>query len=164
MMAFGNSGLRLQQLKESADVLSAKMTEFSPLFFDNKNRYVFNMEVAQRKLNLNITRNNLTDTLATMSGSETRFFSLLFGMSLLHLLPNRLRSDTIILDEIDSMLDAEHRERYAKDILPEVCNHVPKTIVVSPLYKGELNVNATRTYRIVKSQKKGHWQSELKRV
>lgn len=162
MDAFGGSGLRLQQLKESADVLASKMTELSPLFFDDKNPYVFDMQIGPRKLNLDIMRNGIVGPLESTSGSESRFFNLLFGMSLLQILPSRLRTDTIILDELDSMLSEANRDRYTKDILPEVQRHVAKTIVVSPLIDGELKISPTRQYRIVKSQRKGQFQSEIR--
>ena len=88
-------------------------------------------------------------------------FNLLFALSLIYLMPSHLRTDTMILDEIDSMLDARARDQYAKEIIPEVQQHISKLIVVSPLFNGELNVAADRSYRVVKTQRKDQWISTI---
>lgn len=151
MQAFGNSGLRLSELRESAHVLSSKMTELSPLFFSEQ--YDFELKVEPRKLTMLIKRNGIIGGLSSMSGSESRLFSLLFAMSLMYILPHRLRSDTIILDELEANLDVASRDRYCQDILPELERLAPKVVVVTPLINGELSLKPDRFYRVQKTTK-----------
>ncbi len=158
-VAFGNSGVRLYQLKESAAVLSKQLTELSALFFDST--YYFNIEVAPHKLNVMVERNGKVGSVKTLSGAETRSWNLLCAMSLIRSLPSKMRCDTIFLDEIEANMNKRSRERYVRDVLPELQSIVPKINVITPLINGELNINATYDYRVVKDYKKGEYFSRL---
>lgn len=158
-VAFGNSGVRLYQLKESAAALSAKLTELSALFFDST--YYFNIEVAPHKLNVHVERNGKTGSLKTLSGAETRSWSLLCAMALIRALPSSMRCDTIFLDEIEANMNKRSRERYVRDVLPELNTIIPKIVVVSPLTSGELPLTPDYDYRVVKEFKKGEYVSRL---
>jgi DNA repair exonuclease SbcCD ATPase subunit len=158
-MAFGNSGVRLYQLRESAAQFSKKLTELSSLFFDST--YTFNIEVAPSKLNVFVERNGKVGSLRTLSGAETRSWSLLSAMALIRMLPSAMRCDTMFLDEIEANMNKRSRERYVRDVLPELLTIVPKIVVVSPLINGELPLQPDHDYRVVKSHKHGNWESRL---
>lgn len=158
-VAFGNSGVRLYQLKESAAVLSKQLTELSALFFDST--YYFNIEVAPHKLNVMVERNGKVGSVKTLSGAETRSWNLLCAMALIRSIPSKMRCDTIFLDEIEANMNKRSRERYVRDVLPELQSIVPKITVITPLINGELNINADYDYRVVKEVKKGEYHSRL---
>lgn len=157
--AFGNSGVRLFQLRESAAVLSQKLTELSSLFFDST--YHFNIEVAPHKLNVTVERNGMVGSLKTLSGAETRCWNLLCAMALLRILPSHQRCDTMILDEIEANMDETSRNRYVKDVLPELTELVPKIVVITPLVNGELAIKPDYDYRAIKTRVNGEYHSKL---
>jgi len=160
--AFGNTGLRLIQLQESANVLETKLTELSSLFFDDP--YTFRVHIAPRKLDIMIERNGIEGSLATLSGSEQRSWALLCAMALLHILPDRLRCDTIILDEVEANMSKRSRDRYTIDVIPELRTLIRKIVVVTPLVSGELKLSPDHDYRVVKTETRGRYSSRLTEV
>lgn len=158
-MAFGNSGVRLYHLNETAKVLSAKLTELSALFFDTT--YKFDIEVSPHKLNIRVERNGIVGSLNTLSGSETRSWNLLCAMALLRILPAHMRCDTILLDEIEANMDHISREKYTQEVIPELQTLVPKIVVITPLINGELSVDADYRYSVLKEYHKGEYRSKF---
>lgn len=148
--SFSNSGLRVQHLQESAGFFSQKLTELSGLLFDDT--YAFNIEVKPRKLDVMIERKGQVGGLSTLSGSESRIWSLVSALALLHILPSHKRCDTILLDEIEANLDQRTRDRYTLDFLPELQSIVPKCIVITPLVSGEMKLNPDFDYRVSVTQ------------
>lgn len=144
--AFGKSGLRLLQLQEAANMLSEKLTELSSLMFNEP--YKFIIDIKERSLSVNIERRGKIGDLTTLSGSESRVWPMTCAMSLIHILPQNLRCDTMILDELEANLDANLRDRYTTEFLPELKKIVPKVIVVTPQVSGELNLTPDHQYRI----------------
>lgn len=161
-VAFGNSGVRLFQLRESAAVLATKLTELSALFFDST--YHFNIEVAPHKLNVTVERNGLIGSLRTLSGAETRCWNLLCAMALLRVLPSHQRCDTMMLDEIEANMSEKSRSRYVRDVLPELMEIVPKLVVITPLVNGELPIKPDYDYRVIKQRTNGEYHSKLIQV
>ncbi|QXV73946.1 DNA repair exonuclease subunit 2 protein [Rhizobium phage RHph_N46] len=158
-LAFGNSGVRLYQLRESAAVLAAQLTELSGLFFNTT--YRFEIEVAPGKLNVMVERNGALGSVKTLSGAESRCWNLLCAMAMMRILPNHMRCDTIFLDEIEANMDKNSRDRYVKDVIPELQRNVPKLVVITPLINGEMNIKADHDYRVVKEHRNGVWSSRL---
>lgn len=157
--AFGNSGVRLFQLKESAAVLAQKLTELSALFFDTN--YHFEIEVAPHKLNVMVERNGRMGSLKSLSGAETRCWNLLCAMALLRILPSSMRCDTMMLDEIEANMSEKSRNRYVRDVIPELMELVPKIVVITPLVSGELPIKPDYDYRVIKERKNGEYHSRL---
>lgn len=158
-LAFGNSGVRLYQLRESAAVLAQQLTELSGLFFNTT--YRFEIEVAPGKLNVMVERNGALGSVKTLSGAESRCWTLLCGMAMMRILPSHMRCDTIFLDEIEANMDKNSRDRYVKDVIPELQKSVPKIVVITPLINGELSIKPDHDYRVVKEHKGGVWSSRL---
>ncbi|QIG74896.1 DNA repair exonuclease subunit 2 protein [Rhizobium phage RHph_I42] len=158
-LAFGNSGVRLYQLRESAAVLAAQLTELSGLFFNTT--YRFEIEVAPGKLNVMVERNGALGSVKTLSGAESRCWNLLCAMAMMRILPNHMRCDTIFLDEIEANMDKNSRDRYVKDVIPELQRNVPKLVVITPLINGELALKPDHDYRVIKEHKGGVWSSRL---
>lgn len=157
--AFGNSGVRMFQLRESAAILSQQLTELSSLFFGTT--YRFEIEVAPHKLTVQAERNNKLGSVKSFSGWETRCWNLLCAMAMLRILPSSMRCDTMILDEVEANMSKRARERYVKDVLPELATIVPKIIVVTPLINGEMPLQPNYDYMVVKNQVKGEFVSRI---
>lgn len=158
-VAYGNSGVRLYHMRESAKILSDKLTELSSLFFNTT--YKFDIEVAPYKLSVNAERKGKVGSIKTLSGAESRCWTLLCAMALIRILPSSLRCDTMILDEIEANMNKKTRQRYVRDVLPELRTIVPKIVVVTPLMDGELPIHADYSYTVVNNRIDGHYQSKL---
>lgn len=157
--AYGNSGVRLFYLKESAAILSTKLTELSALFFNST--YNFDIEVAPHKLTVNVERKGKIGAVKTLSGAESRSWNLLCAMALIRILPSSMRCDTMILDEIEANMNKRSRDRYVRDVLPELQSIVPKIVLISPLMDGELNLSPDRHFTVVNNRVDGQYVSKL---
>ena len=144
--AFGNSGLRLQKLNEAGSILAAKLTETGSMMFDSD--YSFDIDVAPRKMDITIHRKGKSGDLSSMSGSETRIWGMIFPLAVMQTLPNSLRCDTVICDELEANLDQHIRDRYSKEYLPALNKIVPKVVVVTPLINGELKLVPDNHYMV----------------
>ena len=157
--ACGPQGVRLTQIQEAAHIFGAKLSEISRLMFNEA--YKFSFVVEPRKLDIQVERQGTVGGLADLSGSETRVWTILCAMSLLHLIPASRRTDTIILDELEANLDGTTRLRYTKELLPELQSMVPKVVVVTPLIDGELRLKPDHAYRIEPTNSNGQVTSKL---
>lgn len=148
--AFGRGGLLLHSMQEAIEHLLQEINALVPLLLDEQFRV--DIVTGPRKLDVLIERNGEVNNLRTTSTSEQRCWALLFAAAMLRILPNRMLVDTIILDELESNMDAKSRARYAKEYLPFLQTVVPKVIVVTPLISGEMQFTPDRVYRVVKQQ------------
>lgn len=146
--AFGKTGLRLGSLTDSLHVLMQELNNTAPLLFDEK--FKFDVETGPRRLNMLIERNGKVSGMRGMSMSELRCWTLLFSTAMLKLLPPRMLTDTIILDEMESNMDPINKARYSKEFIPYLQTLVPKVIVVSPLMNSELSIQPDRAYMVEK--------------
>lgn len=146
--AFGKTGLRLGSLTDSLHVLMQELNNTAPLLFDEK--FKFDVETGPRRLNMLIERNGKVSGMRGMSMSELRCWTLLFSTAMLKLLPPRMLTDTIILDEMESNMDPINKARYSKEFIPYLQTLVPKVIVVSPLMNSELSIQPDRAYVVEK--------------
>jgi hypothetical protein len=146
--AFGKTGLRLSSLTDSLQVLMQELNNLSPLLFDEK--FKFDVETGPRRLNMLIERNGRVSGMRGMSMSELRCWTLLFSTAMLKLLPSRMLTDTLILDEMESNMDPINKARYLKEFIPYLQTIVPKVIVVSPLIGNELSLQPDRAYMVEK--------------
>ena len=144
--AFGNSGLRLQKLNEAGSILAAKLTETGSMMFDSD--YSFDIDIAPRKMDITIHRKGKSGDLSSMSGSETRIWGMIFPLAVMQTLPNSLRCDTVVCDELEANLDQHIRDRYSKEYLPALNKIVPKVVVVTPLINGELKLVPDHNYMV----------------
>jgi DNA repair exonuclease SbcCD ATPase subunit len=160
--SFGNNGLRVNQLQEAAILFGNKLSELSSLLFDDS--YKFDINVKPRKLDVLITRKQMTGGLETLSGSESRIWSLVSALALLHVLPSHLRCDTCFLDEIEANLDQKTRDRYTQDFIPELRNVVDKVIIITPLISGEMKLVPDHDYIVESKHIKNSHVSQLIRI
>lgn len=160
--AFGSRGVRLMDLREAAATFAAQLTELSSLFF--KTTYHFRIEVKPGTLNIVAERNGKEGSIQTLSGFESRSWSLLCAMAMMRIIPNYMRCDTMILDEIEANMDQNSRDRYVKDVIPELQSVVKKIVVITPLMNGELSLKPDFDYRVIKTHKNGEYRSQIHAV
>lgn len=146
--AFGRSGIMLNSLNDAIEHLLQEINTLVPMLLDEKFRV--DIVTGPRKLNVNIERNGRVESLRTLSTSEQRCWALLFATAMLTILPNSMLTDTIILDELESNMDAISRKRYATEFLPFLQTIVPKVVVVTPQISGEMVLQPDRAFRVEK--------------
>ena len=146
--AFGRNGVRMATLQGFVAAFENALNSSAPLLWDTP--AMFSLTVSEKGVNIQLTRNNITSDLTTLSGSEERVWKLLCAVALIRLLPNHLRSDTIILDEIEAHMDARSRYLFGTDFLRELQTLIPKIVLISPLSRAELPIDATKRLEVVR--------------
>lgn len=146
--AFGPKGMRLVKIKQAIETFVDQLNAQTSLVWGEPFKFI--AEISDDGFNLIAERNGISGDLTTLSGSEDKCWRSLCAMVLIRMLPDAHRADYVILDEVESNLDAESRYLYARDFIPELQTIVPKVIVVSPLNDREFGVISDREYQVTK--------------
>ena len=146
--ALGRDGFRSKRLESTLELFVNNLNEFAPLIWDEP--FKFEIETGPRKCDVIVHRNKKAGTTTTLSGSEQRCWQLLCAISMLRLLPDNRRCNTIILDELEANMDTNSRHKMMQDFLPELQKTVDNILVISPLTKKELGFTPERTYMVEK--------------
>ena len=146
--AFGRDGLRVQRLNETLELFVEQLNSCANLVFSEP--FKFDIEVGHRKCDVVAYRNGKKGSIFTASGSERRGWQLVCAMALLQILPNNMRFDSIILDELEANMDDTSKAKFVQDYLPELAKLVPNIIIVTPLSEKELFIPAAYHYKAVK--------------
>lgn len=149
--AFGKKGLRVQVLSRFLTAFENELNDLAALAWSDGSHFTVN--VSESGVDILLTRNGATSDLSTLSGAEDKVFKVITCIALLRILPPRLRCDTIILDEIESNSDPHTRRTICTTLIDELKLVVPKIVMISPLPREELPVEASRRYRVKVSGK-----------
>lgn len=146
--AFGRNGLRLSCIEDFIVQFEAALNEGTPLLWPSSCSFRVTMN-KKDGVAIYLTRSNgRTGDLTTLSGSEGRVWKLLCAYALLRTLPSERRCDTIILDEMESMMDARSRDMFVSEFIPSLRELVPKIVVATPLSSSEFRAVARRRFEI----------------
>jgi DNA repair exonuclease SbcCD ATPase subunit len=145
--AFGRSGLRLTRIGELVDAFEATVNEGASLLLPEG--YAFRMTTNDNGVDIKYRRpGEMVSDLSVLSGSEDKCWRLLCALALVRMCPSNMRVDTIVLDEMESLMSAQTRERFAKDFIPVLAEAVSKVVVVSPMAASELPISFDRRYNV----------------
>lgn len=151
-MAFGPKGLVKLRTQDIAKSFEIALNEYSSFLFDEP--ISFRLEVTETKFGIYATRNGLEDDVRSLSGQESRAFSLITLLVLLRFLPAHLRCDFVILDEMEANMDAPSRKLFADKLMPELLRFVNKVILITPLSRAEFYVPDAEEFYAVKHKGK----------
>lgn len=155
-LAYSPRGLRLAQVKALVDSYTELMNDNAPLIYPDGIR--FNAEVDYGKFELRAERNNLNADVRTLSGSESRQFLVLSAYCLLHLMPDALRLDTIVLDEMENGMSKPELRLYTQNFIPALSQAVDHVVLITPMEMRQLVVPQARELLLVRQ----HGVTQLK--
>jgi DNA repair exonuclease SbcCD ATPase subunit len=144
---FGKTGLRQRQLKQTVATLEGEVNAMTGYMWDREIKFAFTVD-DNGGLTVNATRNGVEADLMSLSGAEDKVWRIIFTLALIKILPPHYRSDTIILDELESNMSAETSARFFQNMLPEFRKYVDKVIVVTPIKPSQLKLVPDHLYQI----------------
>ena len=145
--AYGPKGIKIDQIRYIAEAFCSNLNKYAALLFNKKISFSVNVDNTNFNIFYEIEGRKISDV-STMSGAESRLFMLLCLISLLPFIPEKLRCDTVILDEVESGMSDETRKFVSENFYKELLNIVNKIIIVTPMSQKEFFVNSNREYII----------------
>jgi DNA repair exonuclease SbcCD ATPase subunit len=146
--AYGSKGLKVEVMKKIATLVEANLNKYKSLIFAED--FVFKINIAENQFSVLVDRpNGVSSDISKLSGAEGASFTLLLLLSMLPLIPRRLRADTIVLDECDAYLGPPLKELFFTKFLPILATIVPKVCVISTA-DSKLKVEGARNILIEK--------------
>lgn len=143
--AYGAKGIRVAQIKALANLYCANLNKFKNLVFNKEIK--FQVTVDSTNFNIIAERNgNPSADVITLSGQESRCFMLLSLISLLPFIPPSIRTNFVILDEIEAGISEDNRKLISKDFLPALKNLIPRIVVVTPMKRQEFYIESDREF------------------
>lgn len=119
--AYGSKGLRVQQLQKIMDTVLQRLPYYTSILFEDKNLSFFhncdssNIDILAKRVN---DSEEYTHDISSLSGGEKRALSVAFVLTLADCVNANKRSNILILDEVDSNLDASAQFRFVNHLLP----------------------------------------------
>jgi len=147
--AYGPRGLRVEHMSTIARMLEQSFNRFAPCVFPEPAYFSFG--VAPSNVTVGVERNALPPSdAALLSGSEARCFQVLCYAALAPYIPARYRFDSVIMDELESMMTPATRKLYVESALPQISQSVRSLTIVTPLPEEEFFIDGARHIQVVK--------------
>lgn len=150
--AFGAKGIRRQRVAQIGLAIEDSLNSYAKMLFDFPIK--FQLVITDTKFQILAHRNGIISDVRSLSGAESRYFSLLTLVALLPFCPLSQRVDIVILDEIEANLDESFRQRYVSIFLPELLKVVPKVLIVTPLDEKSFYIPKCHSYVVTKKNGK----------
>lgn len=145
--AYSAKGIRIAQIAYLAEMFCNNLNKYANMVFNKKIKFYVNVDA--NNFNILAERNNRISDVSQLSGQESRFFMLLCALSLLPFIPEKLRCDTIILDEIEAGVSEENRKYLVNQgFFNALQKIVKKIVIVTPMSASEYYMEANQEYFI----------------
>lgn len=128
--AYGNKGLKVSATQRIASMVEESLNDRARLIFPEP--VTFRLEVTEGRFSVSYTIGKRTADVQRLSGAESRQFALLFLSARLPLIPSHLRTNLLVLDEMDANMSDATRQTFVHDFLPYMQTLVPNIVVVTP--------------------------------
>jgi DNA repair exonuclease SbcCD ATPase subunit len=128
--AYGNAGLKRYSCADIAKQVEANVNEMSSLIFAEKVQFHF--DVTDTKFNVCYSDSRGLFDVRTLNGAGSRSFTLLTLLGLFPLIHASMRSNILIMDEMDANMDSVSRDRLCNALVPALNEVVDHVIVVTP--------------------------------
>lgn len=145
--AYSIKQLKMARMQEHGAQLQKLLNDHADLIYHEPFR--FELDIAPNKFDMWALKgkSGKKGEVRTLSGAESGAFKLLSMWALLRITPSNRRSNLLVLDEVDSGLDAEGRQIFIDTFLPELNKTVPHIVVITPLddeYPGSRSFTAVK--------------------
>lgn len=145
--AYSAKGIRIAQIAYLAEMFCNNLNKYSNMVFNKKMKFFVNVDA--NNFNIFAERNGRTSDVSQLSGQESRFFMLLCALSLIPFIPERLRCDTIILDEVEAGVNEANRKYLVNQgFFKTLQSIVKKIVIVTPMSGQEYYIDANQEYYI----------------
>lgn len=149
--AYGRNGLRMDHIRTLISAFEQLLNDNSALMWkpaDNSEPPRFSLELDENGISIKLFRKGRVSDLSTLSGSEEKVWKLLAAYALIKLLPDKMRCDTIVLDEMETNMSATTQSRLARGFIPKLAEAGLKVIVVTPLTTSSFPVPFDRAFTV----------------
>jgi len=130
IVAYGNKGLKVGRAAHLASFIEQGLNSKARLIFVEPT--TFQCSVTEGKFSVTYTRGKRTADVQRLSGAESKAFALLLLASYLPLVPSHLRTNVLVLDEMDANMSPATKQIFIHDFLPYLQSLVPNIVVVTP--------------------------------
>jgi DNA repair exonuclease SbcCD ATPase subunit len=129
--AYSTKGLKTIVANQICGLLEQNLNAYSNLIFNEP--FSFSVVAQDSGLSMVVDRGNgHVSDVRSLSGAESNAFRMLFVLSLLPLLPDERRVNTLTLDEPCSHMDEISRTKFLNIFLPALAEVVPHIYVITP--------------------------------
>lgn len=132
--AYGPKGLRVKHLDNIMNLIMGRLPIYTNYLFEEDMEFFHKCDSGQ--IEIFVRRKDdkgevFEYDISSMSGGETKKLSIAFMLALSDAVPKRKRCNILILDEIDSPLDADSRYMFINELLPTLIKDYESIFVVS---------------------------------
>lgn len=130
--AFSKKGIKIDATRAITEEIQKNLNAYSSLLFLEP--FEFEIIVGENQFDITVIRpNGVASDVRRLSGAEARQFALLWMISILPLIPEERRVNTVILDEFEAGMGHTRRDRLRKVFLPKLANVVDHIVFITPL-------------------------------
>lgn len=142
--AYGAKGIKIDQINYLAQAFCKNLNKYANLVYNKRIKFTINVD--STNFNILAERNGYSSDVCMLSGAESRCFQLLCLLSLLPFIPEKYRTDFIILDELEAGIQESGRHLLTQGFFKTLLNIVPKIIVITPMSTQEYYIEANKQY------------------
>lgn len=143
--AYGAKGIKIDQIRYLANAFCENLNKYANLVYNKKIKFYVNVD--STNFNIIAERNgNPGSDVNSLSGAESRCFMLLCLISLLPFIPEKYRTDFVILDELEAGIQESGRNLLTQGFFNVLKNIVSKIIIITPMSSKEYYIEANQEY------------------
>jgi DNA repair exonuclease SbcCD ATPase subunit len=138
VQAYSTRGIRLMQIQSLANTYVAGLNALASSIYSEPMKFF--AEVSPNQFNILVQRHGKISDIRALSGSESRQFLVISALAMVKLMPNHMRVNTIILDEMEAGLSRQDRLLFCQQFVPLLTNSIPHTVIITPHDDTELPI------------------------
>lgn len=126
----GTKGMRVDRTREFAELYADRLNQYASMIFGEP--FYFSVAVTETRFDINAERSGKVSDISMLSNSETQCFKLLSMLALMSIIPKEMRTNFVVLDEVEANMDKESERLYANRFLPMLKEWIDVIFVVTP--------------------------------
>lgn len=129
--AYGPKGIKINAINNICKSLESNFNSMASFVFNEDFEFEVNVDTSGIDVIVHRKKSTMSD-IKMLSGAESDCFRLLFLTSLLPMMPQDRRVDTLILDEPSSHMDPVSKEKFINSFVPYITSIVPSVYILDP--------------------------------
>ena len=154
--AYSTKGIRLLQVQALAETYINTLNRFGSFIYSEPVNFF--SEVAPGKFDILAERGGNISDVRYFSGAESRQFMALSALALISLMPNQLRCNLVVLDELEAGLFEVDRKKFATQFLPLMQQYINNLVIITPMLPEQFFIPEAKELLLIKERRNTTWK------
>lgn len=156
--AYSSKGIRVMQVSALANAYINALNTLAPTIYAE--RYKFHADISNNKFDILAERHSKISDVRALSGSESRQFLCISAPAGISLMPDDLRCNMMMLDEVESGLAIEERRLFTQEFIPMLASSISNVVIITPQSIEDMPIIGAKELLLVRRNGQTSWSKQ----